>query len=379
MPIDRPDDIPIASHPASLSTISINSLKPTEFPFRRLSSWPQLTYALENLAISIATVISAFTDVILTLFVWIPLGLTRSFIQNVIDPLFKLLTSQSNPVNDVQMIVPRVIVISGASSGIGASLVKTYAGPNNILILLARNQDRLNQVAKMARTAGCKAVETHSIDYSHDDAGNSIKQVIRAAHQKYGSIDLAISNAGTTTFTDDNPHGPDPEPWGEKTAQRIIKVNVTSTYAFILSAWELMKKQRSGDICIISAIGAFAGPPEFGAYGAAKTNLMSFSQSLRALSAPYGIRVSCVCPGFIESGMTNDLLAAGSSAPSFMLARSDQIATRIKEAVDGEQAGVIWPISHAIPLIMASRFNWLNGELSRWCMSKMGMSGKMVT
>ncbi|KAI9613681.1 hypothetical protein KEM48_003680 [Puccinia striiformis f. sp. tritici PST-130] len=367
MPIDRPDDIPIASHPASLSTISINSLKPTEFPFRDYHP-----------------------------------GLKRD------RSLVQVTHVAIDPVNDVQMIVPRVIVISGASSGIGASLVKTYAGPNNILILLARNQDRLDQVAKMARTAGCKAVETHSIDYSHDDAGNSIKQVIRAAHQKYGSIDLAISNAGTTTFTDDNPHGPDPEPWGEKvshilhtylspedaasdlwssistvgrapTAQRIIKVNVTSTYAFILSAWELMKKQRSGDICIISAIGAFAGPPEFGAYGAAKTNLMSFSQSLRALSAPYGIRVSCVCPGFIESGMTNDLLAAGSSAPSFMLARSDQIATRIKEAVDGEQAGVIWPISHAIPLIMASRLNWLNGELSRWCMSKMGMSGKMVT
>ncbi|POW22649.1 hypothetical protein PSHT_01067 [Puccinia striiformis] len=374
---DSRDDIPKASHPASLSTISINGLQPTEFPFKRLSSWPQFTYALENLAISIATILTAFADCILTLYVWIPLGLTRSLIQNVIEPLFKLLTSQSNPVNEVQMIVPRVIVISGASSGIGASLVKTYAGPNSILILLARNPARLNQVAKMARAAGCKAVETHSIDYSHDDAENSIKQVIQAATQKFGSIDLAISNAGTATFTDDNPHGP--EPWGEKTAQRIHKINVTSTYAFIMCAWELMKKQRSGNICIISSIVAFAGPPEFAAYSATKANLMSFSQSLRALSTPYGIRVSCICPGFIESGMTGDLLAAGSSAPSFMLASSDQMATRIKDAVDGEQPGAIWPISHAIPLVMTSRLNWLNGDLSRWFLSKTGLGGQMVS
>ncbi|OAV88349.1 hypothetical protein PTTG_01975 [Puccinia triticina 1-1 BBBD Race 1] len=371
------EDLPRASHPASLSTMSVNSLIPSEFPFKNFSSWPQFSYALENLAISIATIISALADCILTLYLWIPLGLTRSLIQNVLEPLLWFLTSQPNPGPEAQIIVPRVVVISGASSGIGASLVKRYAGPDSILVLLARNPARLNQVAKMARTAGCKAVETHSIDYAHDDAEKSIKQVIQAAHQKYGSIDLAISNAGTATFTDDNPHGP--EPWGEKAAQRITKINVSSTYAFIMCAWELMKKQRSGNICIISSIVAFAGPPEFAAYAATKANLMAFSQSLRALSTPYGIRVSCICPGFIESGMSGDLLAAGSSVPGFLLADSDDMAQRIKQAVDGEQAGVVWPISHGLPLIMASRLNWLNGDLSRWVMSKMGVAGQMVS
>ncbi|KAA1078532.1 hypothetical protein PGTUg99_008020 [Puccinia graminis f. sp. tritici] len=371
------DELPRASHPASSSTMSVNSLRPSEFPFKNFSSWPQLSYALENLAISIATIITAFADCILTLYLWIPLGLTRSLIQNIINPMLWFLSSQPQPGYEAEIIAARVIVISGASSGIGASLVKTYAGPNNVLILLARNPARLNQAAKMARAAGCKAVETHSIDYSHDGAETSIKQVIQGAHQKYGSIDLAISNAGTATFTDDNPHGP--EPWGEKAAQRITKINVTSTYAFIMTAWELMKKQRSGDICIISSAAAFAGPPEFAAYAATKANLMTFSQSLRALSTPYGIRVSCICPGFIESGMSGDLLAAGSSVPGFMLANTGDMAQRIKEAVDGEQACAIWPISHALPLIMASRLNWLNGDLSRWLMSKMGVAGQMVT
>ncbi|KNZ53153.1 hypothetical protein VP01_3326g2 [Puccinia sorghi] len=368
------DELPRASHPASSSTMSINSLKPTEFPFKRLSSLPQLSYALENLVISIVTVITACVDCILTLYVWIPLGITRSVIQNLIAPLLRFLTappaSAASGEKQMQIILPQVIVISGASSGIGASLVRTYAGPNNILVLLARNPARLNQVAKLARTAGCKAVETHSIDYAHEGAENSIRNVIQTAHQKYGSIDLVISNAGTSTFTDDDPHGP--EPWGEKTAQRLIKINIISTYAFIMTAWELMKKQRSGNVTI-------ASPPECAVYAATKTNLKMFAESLRSLSMAYGIRVSCICPGFVETGMTDDLLAAGSSMPVFARASSDHMAQRIKDAIEGEQASAIWPITHALPLVVASRLNSLNADLSRWLISKTGVAGQMIS
>jgi len=361
--------------------MSINSLKPTEFPFKRLSSLPQLTYALENLAISIATMMTACVDCILTLYVWIPLGIARSVIQNLIAPLLRFLTapptSAASGEMQMQIILPQVIVISGASSGIGASLVKTYAGPNNILVLLARNPARLNQVAKLARSAGCKAVEIHSIDYAHDGAENSIRNVIQTAHQKYGSIDLVISNAGTATFTDDDPHGP--EPWGEKTAQRLIKINITSTYAFIMTAWELMKKQRSGNICIISSVLGIASPPECAVYAATKANLKMFAESLRSLSMAYGIRVSCICPGFIESGMTDDMLAAGSSMPLFARASSDHMAQRIKDAIEGEQAAAIWPVTHGLPLVVAGRLNWLNADLSRWLISKVGVAGQMVS
>ncbi|KAH9454540.1 hypothetical protein MJO28_007537 [Puccinia striiformis f. sp. tritici] len=371
--------LPKASHPPSTSTIAINSLEAPEFPFKRVSALPHFSYAIENLIMSIATIITAFADCILTLYVWIPLGIARSLLQNVVEPLLRILTkSQGEAVHpSTEQGAARVIVLSGASSGIGASLVQTYAGPNTILVLLARNPARLNQIAKIARNAGCRAVETHSIDYSHDGAENSIRQVIQSAHKRYGSIDLVLSVTGTVTFTDDDPRGP--EQWGENTVKRLTKINVTSTNTFIMTAWELMKKQRSGSICIISSSVAFQGPPQFAVYAATKANLLSFAQSLRSLSTPYGIRVSCICPGFIESGMTGDMLAAGSSMPGFGLADSNQMAQRIKDAVDGEQAGVIWPISHVLPLVMASRLNWLNGDLARWVASKVGVTGQMVS
>ena len=200
---------------------------------------------------SIATIITACADCILTLYLWIPLGLTRSLIQNGLTPLLRFLTSQPHSTGSniaetrqAQIILPRVIVISGASSGIGASLVKTYAAPNNILVLLARNPARLNQVAKLARTAGCKAVETHSIDYAHDGAESSIKKAIQTAHQKYGSIDLAISNAGTATFTDDDPNGP--EPWGTSVRLHIsvffLRMSTLTHLTFFLAPFLRLHK-----------------------------------------------------------------------------------------------------------------------------------------
>jgi hypothetical protein len=231
------DELPKASHPPSTSTIAINALAPPEFPFKRLSSLPSLSYALENLIISLGTIITGLADCILTLYVWIPLGLARSLIQ-----LLRAITSQkqqqqqqAHPSSSdhhhptsASTTTPRVIILSGASSGIGASLVQTYAGPNSILVLLARNPARLNQIAKVARNAGCRAVETHSIDYSHDGAEQAIKLLITAAHQKYGSIDLVLSVAGTVTFTDDDPRGP--QQWG----QNVRRSSCSSIYSNLI-------------------------------------------------------------------------------------------------------------------------------------------------
>lgn len=374
------DDLPQASHPPSSSTLGSSSLETPEFPFKKISSFPKLSYALENLIISFVTLFAAFIDCTLTLYVWLPVGLARSFWENVVNISFftrlysrRRMRRSPNGTQDKT----QVIVISGASSGIGASLVKKYANPNNVLILLARNPTRLNQIAKIARILGCKSVETHSIDYSHETAQNSIRDLIQSSHQKYGSIDIVFSNAGTSTFTDDDPHGP--QAWGEKTVQRLNKINVLSTYTFIMTAWEIMKKQRSGNICIISSILAFQGPPEFAGYSGTKANLLTFSQSLRSLSTPYGIQVNCICPGFVKTGMSMDLLAAGSTVPQLLMGDSNDCAKRIKAAVDENHSAVIWPISHALPGILGSRFNWLNSDLFRWAFSKAGLNGQVVT
>ncbi|KAG0146518.1 hypothetical protein CROQUDRAFT_44349 [Cronartium quercuum f. sp. fusiforme G11] len=367
--------LPKAFHPPTQSTIAVNKLKQPTFPYARLDALPDLSYAFENLLVSFLTLITSLLDYVFTLFVWIPLGLLRTISEGVVDPLSRYFTQDPPRISITTP--PRVVVISGGSSGIGANLVQAYACSQTALVILGRDEDRLSQIAKVAKSLGCTTVETFSIDYAHEAAEDAIKTVLLNTRERYGVIDEVFAVTGTVTFTDDQ-HG-QPQKWGANTAKRLNTVNVMSTYTFIMQSWEIMMMQKSGKICIISSSAALFGPPQFAVYGATKANLFSLSQSLRALSTPYGVRVSCICPGFIESGMTADMLAAGSTMPAAMLADTSQMADRIRRAVQKEQAVVLWPLNQVLPLMMASRLNWLNADIGRWVASKIGVTGHMVS
>lgn len=367
--------LPKASHPPNQSTILANKLQSPIFPYARFSSNPDLFYATENLLISFLSIITSSLDFFFTLSVWIPIGVMKTVSESFVKPLIRLFNQDSSISSYTAP--PRVVIISGASSGIGAHLVQLYACPQTVLIILGRDEQRLEHVAKVAKSLGCASLETHSIDYAHDDAEEKIKSVMNQAREKYGVIDEIFSVTGTVTFTDDQEG--EAERWGAKTAKRLTQVNVASTYAFIMNGWEIMKTQRHGKICIIASSAALFGPPQFALYGASKANLLSFSQSLRSLSTPYRIQVNCVCPGFIESGMTGDMLSAGSTMPPMMLADTLQMAQRIRRAVIEDQAVVIWPLNQVLPLLLASKLNPLNADIGRWVASKIGVTGEMVS
>ncbi|EGG12998.1 uncharacterized protein MELLADRAFT_70515 [Melampsora larici-populina 98AG31] len=368
--------LPKASHPPNQSTILANKLQSPLFPYARFSSNPSLSYTLENLLISALTVVTSSLDFLFTLSVWIPIGFIKTIYESFINPLIKFFNQDHN-LSSSYTTPPRVVIISGGSSGIGAHLVQLYACPQTVLIILGRDQERLEHVAKVAKSLGCASLETHSIDYAHDDAEEKIKSMIHQVKEKYGVIDEIFSVAGTVTFTDDQEG--ESERWGAKTAKRLTQVNVASTYAFIMNSWEIMKTQRHGKICIIASSAALFGPPQFAFYGASKANLLSFSQSLRSISTPYNINVNCICPGFIESGMTADMLSAGSTMPPMMLADTLQMAQRIRLAINQNQSVVVWPLNQVLPLLLASKLNWLNADLGRWVASKIGVTGEMVS
>ncbi|KAH9819060.1 hypothetical protein DFH28DRAFT_957510 [Melampsora americana] len=368
--------LPKASHPPNQSTILANKLQSPLFPYTRLSSNPDVFYALENLVISFLSLITSLLDFLFTLYVWIPIGIFKSLSQDLINPFIRFF-NQDHHLTSSYSTPPRVVIISGGSSGIGAHLVQLYACPQTVLIILGRDLERLEHVAKVAKSLGCASLETHSIDFAHQEAEEKIKRVIEEVKEKYGTIDEIFSVAGTVTFTDDQEG--EAERWGAKTAKRLTQVNVASTYAFIMTGWEIMKTQRHGKICIIASSAALFGPPQFAFYGASKANLLSFSQSLRSISSPYKIQVNCICPGFIESGMTGDMLSAGSTMPPMMLADTLQMAQRIRRAIHQDQAVVVWPLNQVLPLLLASKLNWLNADLGRWVASKIGVTGEMVS
>jgi len=193
---------------------------------------------------------------------------------------------------------PRSILITGASSGIGAALARDYAGPGHTLFLGGRNEARLTAVADDCRAQGATA-ETAVIDVVDGDA---IARWIAGADDR-APLDLVIANAGVSAGT-----GAAGEPLGQ--ARRIMAINVAGVINTVHPALERFTARQGpgvkGQIAIMSSLASFRGFAGAPAYCASKAAVRNYGEGLRNAYARAGIGVSVICPGFVRSGMTDE-------------------------------------------------------------------------
>lgn len=199
------------------------------------------------------------------------------------------------------------ILITGASSGIGAALAETYAKPGVSLWLTGRNATRLEAVASLCRAHGAD-VATRALDVTDRAA---LAHWI-AACDGARPLDLVVANAGISAGTGGIPkeHGIE----APQQAQRIFAVNVDGVLNTVEPAVPLMRGHapRSGvaahaargQIAIVSSLAGFRGFPGAPAYSASKAAVKAWGEALAPLLAPDGIAVSVVCPGFVTTTMT---------------------------------------------------------------------------
>ncbi len=191
---------------------------------------------------------------------------------------------------------PRSILITGASSGIGAALAREYAAPGRALFLGGRNEARLAAVADDCRTRGATA-EVAAIDVAD---GAAIAQWISQADDR-SPLELVIANAGVSAGT-----GTAGEPLDQ--AQRIMAINVDGVINTVHPALERFTlrqgSDRKGQIAIMSSLASFRGFAGAPAYCASKAAIRNYGEGLRNAYARAGIGVSVICPGFVHSSMT---------------------------------------------------------------------------
>jgi short-subunit dehydrogenase len=231
----------------------------------------------------------------------------------------------------------RVVVITGASSGLGAALAVSYAGPQTALGLIGRDEPRLAATAASCRAAGAE-VETAAIDVADGPALEAWLGAFDDAHP----IELLIANAGISA-------GPDPDNPGEPMAVtlRQIGVNLLGAVHTIAPLAPRLCARGHGRIVAIASVAAFRGLPYSPGYCASKAGLRAYAEALRPRLAPYGVGVTTVCPGFFSSPMTDRW-----EGPTPFLLSGERAARHIKRGIDRGRARIDFPW----PLVLGMRF-----------------------
>ncbi|GMG80805.1 hypothetical protein LNKW23_00170 [Paralimibaculum aggregatum] len=223
---------------------------------------------------------------------------------------------------------PRNIVITGASSGIGAALAGALAAPGRRLLLVARSEARLAAVAERVRAAG-GAAECAAIDVRAADplAGTLTGFDARAP------VDLLIANAGISGGT-----APDGRWESRADAARVVETNLIGAINTVSPLLPALRARGAGRVVLMSSLAALRPLPDMAAYGASKAGLRAYGTALRGALRPHGVGVTVICPGFVTSPMT----ARHRGARPFEMP-ADRAALRILTGVARGRAVVSFP------------------------------------
>lgn len=235
---------------------------------------------------------------------------------------------------------PKVIVITGASSGLGAALAKEYAGSGVILGLLGRHVARLQQVREACEVKGAQ-VQTAAVDITDAKA----MQIWLEAFNRQYSVDLVIANAGISGGSG----GLDEV---AASTRRIFATNIDGVLNTVLPSIPAMASRKKGQIAIISSLAGMRGLPSAPAYSASKAAVKSWGEALRGELGKSSVKVSVVCPGYIKTPLTDV-----NSFPMPFIMSAEKAAKIIRRGLEGNRSRIAFPLPLYIPL-------WFLGCLS---------------
>jgi NADP-dependent 3-hydroxy acid dehydrogenase YdfG len=225
----------------------------------------------------------------------------------------------------------KVVVITGASSGLGEATARHLAQRGAKLVLGARRLDRLRALARDLSLGESAAVQT---DVTRQE---QVKALVDHAVQTHGRIDVILNNAGLM------PHSP-LERGKVQDWDRMIDVNLRGVLYGIAAALPHMKAQRGGHIINVSSVAGHKVRPGSAVYAATKTAVRVFSEGLRQEVKPYNIRTTIISPGAVATELPDSITepdiaenvrrAYGIAIPADSFARMVAFAMSQPEDVD---------------------------------------------
>ncbi len=227
----------------------------------------------------------------------------------------------------METIKGKVVVITGASSGIGSATAKLLASKGAIVSLGARRIDRLESVVAEIESDGGKALAVATDVSKREDVQNLISQTI----EKFGKIDVLFNNAGVMpiSFLENLKY----DDW-----EQMIDVNIKGVLYGIGAALPHFKAQKSGQFINVSSVAGHLVSPSSAVYSGTKFAVRAISEGLRQEVKPYNIRTSIISPGLIESELkhtvTDEVMKPMVEQMTQMAISADSIARAVAYVIE---------------------------------------------
>lgn len=241
----------------------------------------------------------------------------------------------------------KVIVVTGASSGMGREISLQFAKEGAKVIAVARREERLNEIRDLAKTEGYKGeIIPYVGDLSKEETN---EKIIEFAFEKYNTLDILVNNAGVLdNFA----------PVGEVTDECINKVVAVDMMAPFYSTRKavnmFMGHNIKGNIINIASIAGLCGGKAGTAYTMAKHAVVGLTKNTGFIYRENGIRCNCVCPGGIHTEMTEPSAFANASQRGLANA---MLATAFKIP-----SGYVTDVASLVLFLASEKSSYISGQ-----------------
>jgi short-subunit dehydrogenase len=262
-----------------------------------------------------------------------------------------------------------VVIITGASSGIGAATARRLAKEGCRITLVARRLEQLDEVAADVIRLGGEALVIQTDLTKQAD----IERMVKSTIERWGQIDVLINNAGISfhkRFED----------MSLEEIERGVRVNLTAVMQCARAVLPHMMEQKNGHIVNVASIAGLVATPNGGVYPGTKFGVVGFSDALRRELLKSGIKVSAFCPGFTPSEISPSLKAhynGNANALKFPgLMRLEYVADQVAWLIDHPRRIFVIPKSWRILVELAYHLPWLADMLIPFFMKRKSRKGK---
>jgi NAD(P)-dependent dehydrogenase (short-subunit alcohol dehydrogenase family) len=239
----------------------------------------------------------------------------------------------------------RVAVVTGAAGVIGTATLRLLAERGARIVAVDRREADLKDAVK-ALPGSAEAI-TIAADVTQED---EVKDYVRAAVDRFGTIDAFYNNAGI-----EGDIKPIPE-YSLESFRRVLDVNVVGVFLGMKYVLPVMLKQNKGSIINTASIAGLMGSPHIAVYSASKHAVIGLTKSAAWECTGTGVRVNCVCPGLIDSRMLSAIMTArnGGNAPP--------PTEKLVERIPARRLGLASEVASIVAFLASDEASYVSGS-----------------